>query len=430
MGMNVAAFGVLGYGENPWVHRPPGYPLWLGALLRATADPRVLSHDEVFRRGAVVARVGDSLLLGVSSLFLFVWLARRLRPSTAFAAAVLLGTNAYTLVMATLIHYDMLQWAATLGVIVLLDGAFSRPAEVARRRFLGAGIALGLLTLIRPVTLLAPATLLPLFLLGGRGRRSKTNYLLLTAGMAIALLPWTLRNFAITGRLIPVNVQGWTAVFGSTSEVARRDPDRYEWGLLTLRHYLPLFKSVTGESDYRFDAYVTHILPLEDEAKRRALQNIAEKPGIYLSNVLNAARSLTTDVNAVLLTAFTRVQSGEGFDRRWIFLGVRKAMNRGPEAHAFQLLHDLLLGAAAISLGVGLVRRDLFMAPALGIWGAILATHALSYLDFYYYAAKIPFLVAFAFYGIDALPRAPRYGVIGGLLALSLGLSWSMRLLG
>ena len=64
------------------------------------------------------------------------------------------------------------------------------------------------------------------------------------------------------------------------------------------------------------------------------------------------------------------------------------------------------------------------------MWAAIVATHALSYLDFFYYSVKMPFLIAFAFYGLDALPRAPRAALIVALSGLSLGLSWSMRLLG
>ena len=109
---------------------------------------------------------------------------------------------------------------------------------------------------------------------------------------------------------------------------------------------------------------------------------------------------------------------------------MRRAIGRGAEADVFQGLHNLLLGASLLGVGIAVRRKDFFLAPALALWGAIVAVYSLTYLDFFYYAVKMPFLVAFAFYGLDALPRPFRYGLIGGVAVLSLALSWSMRLLG
>lgn len=430
LGENLATFGVIGSVDQPWVHRPPGYPLWVAAILRLTVDPRTHLDAAVNLRGLIALRVADSLLLGLSSLLLFLWLSRRLRKFSAFAAALLLGTNAYSLVMATLVHYDMLQWSLLLALILLLDAAFHRNGAGALGPFLMAGAFLGVVTLVRPVTLLAPIGLFPAFLGRPSPRRSPWPFVLLVAGMLAAIAPWTLRNLTLTHRFIPINVQGWTAVFASTSEVAQHNPDRYEWGLLTLRHYLPIYQRVTGEAEYKFETYAKNVLPLEDAARTAAIKNILSKPQVYLANVVKAATSLNTDVNALILTTFTRLQTGEPFNRRWILIGVRKAMSRGPEGVAFQTLHDLLLCAAVFGLGLAVLRKDRFLLPAFGLWAAIVATHALSYLDFFYYSVKMPFLIAFAFYGLDALPRAPRAALIVALSGLSLGLSWSMRLLG
>ena len=430
LGRNLATFGVLGNGSEPVLHRPPGYPLWIAAVLRLAVDPRTHSIEEVNTRGPVALHIADSFLLGLASLLLFHWLAQRLRPSTALAASVLLGTNAYTLVSVTLLHYGTLQWVLLLGLVLYLDAAFKKRDVDALGRFFLGGLFLGIATLVRPVTLLAPLALLPVFLSFQSTRRERSRYLVFVLGMILSIAPWTARNFALTGRVIPINVQGWNALFASTSEVAKHNPDRYEWGLLTLRHYMPIYRSITGENEYTLETYQRNILRLEDAARDASLTNIAARPGTYLTNVRNAAVGLHTNINAVFLTAFTRMQTGEPFIRPWILIGVAKAMSRGPEANIFQFLHDLLLFAALGGLLLAAWRRDFFLLPALALWAAVVAVYALTYLDFFYYSVKIPFLVAFAFYGLDALPRAPRYGVTFGLSFLSLAISWSMRLFG
>lgn len=430
LGTNIATFGVLGIGYEPVVHRPPGYPLWVAAVLKLAVDPSRHIQEAINSRGLIALHVADSFLLALGSALLFLWLARRLRASTALAAALLLGTNAYSLVTATLVHYDILQWVLLLGLLLYFDTAFKASDERAVRLFFAGGVLLGIATLVRPVTLLAPFFLLPLFIGRKALRTDRLRYLALVVGMTLAIAPWTARNMALTGRLIPINVQAWNQLFASTSEVARHNPDRYEWALLTLRHFMPIYRRVTGDVDYSLQTYRKHILALEDAARTASIQNIISRPHVYLANVRRTALFLNKDVNAVILTIFTRIQTGEAFDRQWIFLGVRKAMKRGVEADVFQALHDLLLCAAAFGLGLAAWRRDFFLAPALAVWVGIVAVFALSYLDFFYYSVKVPFLIAFAFYGLDALPRALRLGLVLGVSALSLGLSWSMRLLG
>ena len=430
LGKNLATFGVLGNGYEPVLHRPPGYPLWVAAVLKLAVNPGRHIDAAVNSRGPIALRVADSLLLGLCGALLFLWLSRRLRASSAFGAAVLLGTNAYSLVTATMVHYDILQWVLLLGLVLYFDTAFKASDTGALGLFFGGGLLLGIATLIRPVTSLVPFFFLPLFFGRKPGRTDRLRYLVLVGGMTLAIAPWTARNMALSGRLIPINAQGWNALFASTSEVARHDPDRYEWALLTLRHFMPIYRRVTGEADYRPETYVKNVLALEDATRTAGIQNIVSRPQVYLANVSNAAIGLNQDINAVILTTFTRIQTGEPFDRRWIFLGVRKAMSRGVEADVFQALHDILLCAAVGGICLAAWRRDFFLAPALALWAAVVAVYALSYLDFFYYSVKMPFLVAFAFYFLDALPRALRCGLVVGLSALSLGLSWSMRLLG
>ena len=82
-----------------------------------------------------------------------------------------------------------------------------------------------------------------------------------------------------------------------------------------------------------------------------------------------------------------------------------------------------------LGLGAGVWRRDEFLAVPVALAAGLVFAHALTYLDFFYYSVKIPFLVAFAFYGVDLLPRVLRLAVTLALVGLSLALTWAMGFL-
>lgn len=426
LGVNLATVGVLGDKEEPLVYRAPGFPAFIALVLKLTVDPDRHTPEIVNGIGPTAVLFAQAFLLGLSTVLLHAWLSRRLSPVSAFAAALLFGTNAYSLVLAGLVHYDLLHWALLIAFILVLEVALESEGRNGPATSFFAGLVLGAWVLTRPTALLVPLSVLPLFIAGKRGRSGLRSYAALILGFLILLLPWTARNFAVTGRLLPVHAQGWTAMFASTCEPLLRNPDVYEWNSVGLRDYLPLYTRVTGEKEIAISTYSRQVIRLEDAAREAAISNLKEKPHVYAVNFVTAVAGLTTRVNAVLLTLFTKMQTGSEFDVRWIAGGHRRNMMRGPEAHAFQLLHDLLLIAALFGLVRGGLRRDAFLAVPVVLFGTILLAHALSYLDFYYYAVKIPFLVAFAFYGIELLPGAFRVGLTVAFSGFSLALTWAM----
>ena len=427
LGANLATFGVFGFGEEAVIYRAPGYPAFVALVLELTVDPSTHSAAAVNLLGPSAVLLAQSFLLALCALLLYLWLARRISAGAAFAAAIVFGTNPYSLVFAGLIHYDVLNWALLLAFLLVLELAFERRDRSALPAFFLSGLLLTAGVLVRPVTLLVPLPLLWAFLLRRSGRERFIGYATLLMGFLLALLPWTARNLALSGRVIPVHAQGWTAMFASTSDIQSRNPDLYQWNLVAMGRYMPLYRKITGENEIMMTTYARNVVGLEDAARAAALENLGEQPLVYATNFLTAALSLPSRVNAVLLTAFVRIQTREPFDLRWIYAGQPSNLARGPEALAFQRLHDLLLLAALLGLCVGLRRGDVFLAVPVALFGAIVLAHALSYLDFYYYAVKMPFLIAFGFYGIDLLPRAPRYAMIACLLGFSLALTWSMR---
>ena len=429
LGANLASHGVLGFGEEPLVYRAPGFPALVAVILKLAAYPATAPEAVVNARGSEAVLLTQSFLLGLSAFLFFLWLSLRLGPSMAFAGAIVLGANPYSLVVASLVHYDILFWVFLLAFLLILEVAFERPVAGARPIFFLAGLLLAAGVLVRPVTLIAPALLAAVFLLRLKGGEARAGYLALVLGFALLLAPWTARNFAVTGRLIPVHAQGWSAAFASTSAVMVRNPDVYEWNVVARHHYLPLYRRVTGESVINTETYARNVLKLEDAARAASLENVIARPHIYALNLFTAATSLVTRINAVILTAFVKVQTRAPFDPRWIAGGSGINLVRGPEAHAFQALHDALLIVGLVGLVLGVRRKDPCLAAPLTLFGAIVLAHALSYLDFYYYAVKIPFLVAFGFYGLDLLPKPVRFALAASVLAYSLGLTWAMGLL-
>ncbi len=408
LGANLAIHGTLGLENEPIVFRPPGYPLFVAAVLKAGV-PLPPRHD--FRLEHVFARAlyaAHAVTLAAASGLLFLWLRRRAEAPLAFLGGILFGCNPYAVMLTGVRHYETLHWLLLVAGCLALEAALASKAGAVR--MLGVGALWGVATLTRPVTLL-----LPPFVAAAAWwhRRSLVPALrdtaFFTLGLAVVIAPWTARNFRVSGRLIPVNAQTWTVTWATTVEKTPADADRYKWFKVANAHYRQLYSPVTGKPDYDYATFVRNVLPLEDAFKRATLDNLRRQPGVYLHNVALSFLSLQTSINAGMLTAFRRMQEGGKFDPRWLWLGSPGNLERGPEAVAFAVLHGALSLLALAGAVVGVRRRDPYVAVPILVHLALCSAHALTYLDTLYYYFKLPFLVVLAFY---ALSRAPaRFGV-------------------
>ena len=95
LGANLRVTGVLGEDTLPMVLRAPGYPLFLAGIFAAALEKPPAVSDDYMLRGAVVVYAAQALLLALSGLVLFLWLASFVTRTTAFAAGLLLATNPY-----------------------------------------------------------------------------------------------------------------------------------------------------------------------------------------------------------------------------------------------------------------------------------------------------------------------------------------------
>jgi len=308
----------------------------------------------------------------------------------------------------------------TLHVLGIVAGLWAldptEPVEAAgRRRLLLAGLIWGLVTLVRPVTLLLPPFIWLSIALGRKRRRlieATVGAAVFATGMAVAIAPWTARNYLVSGRLVPVNLQGRANVWAATVRVLPVNPDCYRWQALG-PDLLLVSARVTGRPTYDLLTYVRRNAEFEEAFGREAVENLRRQPGVFVANAARTLRTLLLDTSTVLLPAFRVVQ------------------RPGAAIHAesFDPGRRIDWGEPALRLGVRGLSLVLTALAALGVWRALrdragwrwltcavaacfLAAHAVSHMEMTYYYVKMPFLVVLGFGGLASLPSR-RVSVLG-----------------
>jgi hypothetical protein len=355
-------------------------------------------------RAELAVGLVQGFVYAATGVLLYLWLARRMRAGSALAAALLFGLNPYGLTLVGLLHYSMLHLFLLVPALWALDAAIERNRS---RAFLLAGIAWGLSNLVRPLTLLLPALVLVSLLLGRRasGFRALKHALALALGMALVLGPWTLRNYRVSGRLMPVSDNLWMTLWGQTYKPLGVHPDHYTWFELYFDH-LPLFASVTGRLAWDYKAHTRHAGALEEAFRRAALRNLREQPLVYAQNLAASLWSYSAHINTVGLKLFQQAQHQPRTWRppqEWFRVGHPQDFETSLLAPAFAWLFRLLTLLAALGGALALRRRDDALLAAGIAFVAMLLSHGLVYMHLMYYYSKLPLVIAAAFYGLDAL---------------------------
>jgi hypothetical protein len=317
-------------------------------------------------------------------------------------------------------HYDVLHLFLLVAGCAALDGALAR-AETSFWPMAAAGALWGLAALVRPVTLPLPLFVLGmLFARGLRGRRAAGACFAFSIAMALAIAPWTLRNFRIAGRVVPVNVQGWAAVWGSTVEPLPLDANEYQWRSIGIKHLQPLYRHVTGE-DYSYLGFLKHNVALESAFKQAALANIRERPRVYLWNVARGLLGLSLQLNTSLVAVWQRIQrTGEVVSQAWFWSGGENERRATLASRSMEALHLLLLAFAGLGLVRACAGREAFLAVPGLVFACVALAHALTFFDFTYYYLKLPFLVVFAASGLAGWrARGPLLAALLACLALA-----------
>jgi hypothetical protein len=437
LGVNWAVYGTLGIESEPWIFRPPGYPAFIALTLRLAGPPKVATAAYLVRaEGAVYA--AQSLALAAAAGALFLWLSGWLRPTLAATGAIVFALNPLSVVSVGLLNYTVLHLLGLVLGTIALDRVAARAARPAA--VVLTGVLWGLVTLVRPITLPLPLAALFLFRyrLPRRWGEAARATALFALGMGIAILPWTLRNYAVSGRFVPVNLQSGFALWASTVKPLPWDPDHYTWFEIDAERQA-IHTRITGEKGYDLATFVRHLPELEAAHRAEALANLREKPLVYARNVVRGLTLLVAGTPASLVRAYVHLQSTRGYpSSEWFLRGRRAPFGHVALGYAVKLFFGVLLALAAVSVVVGPgAGRRVLLAPAV-VAACVGLAHGLTYTDIMYLYLRLPFLAIFGLAGVDGLARfvpgapperqAAVRAIALGLAGAALGLSAWMLL--
>jgi hypothetical protein len=449
LGLNVAVSGTVGLSHEAFLGRAPGYPALIGAVLRIFTDvPDVQSMSPQYVDQAVrLLLLIQCLLHGIATMSLLAWMRMRLRMASALAVAIAFGLNPYSLILCGLLHYDVLHI-----LLLILSGwattaALSRPIPRATA-LLGSGVLWGLTALVRAITLPLPLLFPAIVLLGeGTWRATRKAVLvtaLLTTGMALTIAPWTFRNYRLSHRIVAVNAQAWTALWGSVVMPLPLDPNRYLWYLLATRDdYLPVIQKVTGSSEYHYYAQMSRAIAMEDALREKALTHLRRQPAVYARNVARSFITFNFQINSLFVSVFERLQASPpgSFQHGWSTRADAPERQPTPLSRAFEVFFLACLLLALWGIVRSVRDRNAFVLVPAAIYACLCLAHSFIYMDLTYYYVKMPFVFLFAGFGLEAVYRGRRTlelgrtrisvgATLGTLLAasavaLTIGLFWS-----
>jgi hypothetical protein len=413
--------------DEPSTLRPPGYPAFGAAVLAVAAPAPARTRAEDFtRKGQRAIQLAQGVVLAATCGLLCGWLGRRVDPRIAAAAGLTLGLNPFSLVMVGLLHYGIVHLATLVVGVVVTD---RERDDAGRVRSVFAGLAWGLASLVRPVTLLLPATLALSFLVRRQGpvRRALLWCAGVAVGMAVVLAPWAVRNYRLTGRLVAVADNAWPTLWAQAALDVPFDPNHYSWFDVYTTGFQDVFRSATGQPGYDYLVHTRRIFEVETAYRDDTLRHLRQHPATYARNVARAAAGLLTAEPLVMLAAFRALQD-EGHaphapdagavPQTWLLRGRDQPQLPRPAALSVRGLMLALEVAALGGLVAGVARPRAWGAGTLAGFLCVMGTHALVFVHLMHYYLRLPFLVIFA---ADLLDRLG--GATGRLRGAGVGLA-------
>lgn len=335
--------------------RMPGYPLFLAASIRVAGNElwpaRILQAGVgtfacwlVFRLGTVLINSRTGLLAAALAAIspTFVGFTPLILSETLFAATLLISL----LLMARLSS----GWPGSSDARDRADSAQQLPKRKLRLAF-ATGVAVGIACYVRPSWLLtAPLFCLIHLLMTSVARNHNLTVRTSTAivssamecvfvivGLAVALAPWTIRNFRVIGHAIPTTL--WVG------------PSLYDG----------LHPGATGDSDMQFFEEDNLLATMSEyemdrEYRRRAWQFVRENPvRAFELSLIKIARLWKPWPNADQFRQWWLCLIVAGFSVPTILLAVREAIRRrfdircllltaGPVIY-FTLIHAVFVGS-------------------------------------------------------------------------------------
>lgn len=277
IGQNLAqGIGFIGSDGQPTSSRPPLYPLFLAASYKVFGyrDMPVKAIQCLIDSCTVVLIMMIALLLSDARAAFIAGLLAACYPPTILYSNLRLTECLFTFLMIAEIYFMIRAFKENRGKHLLL-----------------AGIMHGIATMVRSTLLVLPMFLLPLLLIN-RWRKPLLKYgvLWFLIGSAI-IAPWTIRNYMVFHKFIPVNVAGghllWFAI----------QPDAYNGDTVVELSPIREFPELANMPRSQWDGLMT----------RRMMKYAISHPIAYISAIApNAIRFWSLPVGKVLLAKRSR----------------------------------------------------------------------------------------------------------------------------
>ncbi len=428
LGFNLAAHGVIGVGAEPTVFKAPGHAVFVAGVTRLAVGRLTVSEGASLdappawkglappfqpgqlERASAALYAAHAVLLAAASAAFFLWLASLTSRGVAFAFSLAFGLSPLPLVLVGLLHYALPHLVLLVASTWLLHLALRPGAARPVARMALAGLAWGLTTTVRSITLPMPAFVLLALVVARRPlRRTVELSVVFTLAFGLGVAPASLRASRLAGRFVAVNAQLWANLWNVTQREAPAMPNHFRWKLFR-EDFLRLQSATAGRRlTAAGDPYgVGENLLMEDIARAQTFEHLRRDPRPYLANVRDSFVSFNWDISAVLLQLFQYAQRGRPRLPDWFWPGTPQNFMGWKLRVAFTWLVRALTLLAATGLVISARRRDPALWPAIAAYGCLCALHSLLWLDVLYYYAKLPFLYAAAAYAVDRLGQAPQ----------------------
>lgn len=212
----------------------PGLPLLTAGLYELSGGP-----DERFARLALAA------IASLSVLFAYL-IGRRLSgPAAGLIGALAVAVYPAFLEYGGMLMTEPLAAALLAGSVLAILRASERGSQ---RAWVTPALALGATAMVRP-EYLAVGALLALTVVALEWRRdarlAAARGAILLAGIAVVVIPWTVRNYVVLERFVPISTGGGQVLFAGTYIPSGGDPERV--GAEVLKRNPDLRRNLRGE---------------------------------------------------------------------------------------------------------------------------------------------------------------------------------------
>jgi hypothetical protein len=391
--------GLLGpYGIKPtrteWLAQAPGYSIFLSGVY-------TLAGRDFFK-----VQLAQNLVNSVSPVLIFLIAGLLISPRVGAAAGVIAALSHHLSHISNYILPDPLGPLPVLAAVYLL--ALARKDE--RRAYLlyaAAGVMIGLSAWLRSQTMLLGIFFLPWLVAASADRRREAKRaLVMAAASVLAIAPVTIKNYAVYGEFVPVNIGVGQVLWVGIGETSRGE----EFGAVATDDAVAAQDAVIYNNPRYGGSWSTPDGIKRDRDKvKKSLDVIVNHPLWYAGVMLARARDMTKySAHAPLVFRASEVrprpaepQVKPGWeslsaDERAMVPGkavswMRPLIRAAQRATKETMLPFILIGAALVTLAS---RRRALLLSVVPLY--YLLVHSFLHTEFRYTLAMHYFLFTFA----------------------------------